>query len=519
VRQSSLPPGPTKPAIAQMIEYVRDPWGYFAKQQKVYGDIFTVTMVGVGKQVVVSSPEALREVVGGDYEQYERSAEVLRYFLGGRALIFQEGMPHRRMRKVMGPPFQGDRMRSYGPVMRRVTDEVLARMPDGELTMSEPMQEITMRVILHCIFGLDEGPRLERVQMHLVQFMKAMLTPWAFIPGLVLKDRVLKVLERLGERQRSADPDRPPTISRWPVLREADHLGAIDAIIFDEIERCERSPAGRQDILAMLVMARDEEGQPLSKKELRDQLIMLMLAGYETTSNSLCWALYLIAKHPEVLSAIRREQEQVFAQGFDPLAVSSLPYLGATIQESMRMMPIAVGVARKLKQDLSVGGYTIKAGTLIMPASYLAQHDPRLWKDPENFDPTRFMGKKPGPSAHFPFGQGVWRCLGAAFADYEMRIVLARLLMRFDIELGPDQKPKPLLQGITVSPIDGMPIRLKKRAVQQAVKPVTPAEPQTGTLGKVGLCPFHADNDATRAENDAAPADQTPAAAGGRRPR
>src|SRR5688572_2298533 len=108
VRQSSLPPGPTKPAIAQMIEYVRDPWGYFARQQKLYGDIFTLTMPGIGSQVVVASPEGLREVMTGDYETYERSAEVLRYFLGGRALIFQEGTPHRRMRKVMGPPFQGD---------------------------------------------------------------------------------------------------------------------------------------------------------------------------------------------------------------------------------------------------------------------------------------------------------------------------------------------------------------------------------------------------------------------------
>jgi cytochrome P450 family 110 len=287
VSQSSLPPGPTKPAIAQMIEYVRDPWGYFARQQKLYGDTFTVKMPGLGSQVVVASPEGLREAVTGDYENYERSAEVLRYFLGGRALIFQEGTPHRRMRKVMGPPFQGDRMRGYGPVMMRVTYDVLGRLPDGTLTMSEPMQEITMRVILHCIFGLDEGPRLERVRMHLVQFMKSMLTPWAFIPGLVLRDRVLKLLERLGEGQRSADPDNPPPISRWPVLRQADHLGAIDAIIHDELERCERAPEGRQDILALLVQARDEEGRPLDKKELRDQLIMLMLAGYETTSGCL----------------------------------------------------------------------------------------------------------------------------------------------------------------------------------------------------------------------------------------
>jgi cytochrome P450 len=498
VRQPSMPPGPTKPALAQMLEYVRDPWGYFAKQQKLYGDTFTIKLPGLGEQVVVASPEGLKEVVTGSYEAYERSAEVLRYFLGGRALIFQEGMPHRRMRKVMGPSFQGDRMRGYGPVMMRVTDEVLGRMQDGTVAMSEPMQEITIRVILQCIFGLDEGPRLERVRTHLVAFMKSMLTPWAFVPGLLLRDRVLKVLERLGESHRRADPDAPPPLSRIPGLRHAQHLGVIDAIIYDEIERCERDGGQREDILALLVRARDEDGKPLSKKELRDQLIMLMLAGYETTSNSLCWALYLLAKNPEVMANVRRELEQSFPAGFDALAANNLPYLGATIQETMRIMPIAVGVARKLKEPLTVDGYTIPAGTLLMPASYLAQQDPRIWKDPERFDPAHFLGKKPGPSAHFPFGQGVWRCLGAAFADYEMRVVLARLLMRFDVELAPGQTAQPLLQGITISPIDGMPVVLKTRA-EKAVPAPREVAASTGTLERVSTgarCPFHADNDA-----------------------
>jgi cytochrome P450 len=478
MQQTSLPPGPSDHPLAQMFSYVRGPYEFFERHQREHGDVFTVNLPGIGKQVVVASPEVLKELTQGSYESYERWGDVLRYILGDHAVIFQEGAPHRRLRKLMTPPFQGDRMRGYGPVMMRVTDQVLGKYGDGEVVeLRKPMQEITIRVILHCVFGLDEGPRFERLRTMLIEFVEAMLTPWAFVSGLVFKGRrVLKLLEFLGEKQRNASPEVTPKLSRIPVLCQADRLGAIDAVLFDEIERAKREAHTREDILAMLVGVRDEEGKPLSREELRDQLITLMLGGHETTSNSLCWALYLLAKSPEAVSAIRAEQAAQFPQGFDPLRASQLSYLGGAIQESMRLMPIAVGVSRKLKVDMVMDGYHVPAGTLVMPASYLAQRHPRLWENPLAFDPTRFVGKKPAPSAHFPFGSGVWRCLGAAFADYEMRVVLTRFLERFDVELLPGQVAKPFLQGFTITPADGMPLRLRLRAAKRASEGVAAQE-------------------------------------------
>lgn len=452
--------------MLQMIAYATRPFEHIRAQHERFGDVFTTRLPGLGNQIIVASPEGIKTLVTGSYEAFDREADTIRFLLGGNALIFQQGTRHRQMRNAMTPPFHGDRMRGYGPVMMAVTDQVLGERAPGVSAPIQPeMQEITVRVILHCVFGLNEGPRFDRMKALLVEFVEGMFGPWAFLASLVITGTsVLNIIERLGDNQRCAAPDGTMPLSRWPLLRQADRLGAIDAMLYDEIERCQRDPGDRQDILALLIRAGQEQGTPFDRQSLRDQLIMLMIAGHETTSNSLCWTLYYLAQNPEVVDELRREHERLFPRGFDALRARELNYMGAVIQESMRMSPIAVGVARRLKQDTTFGEHTIKAGTVVIPASYIAQHDPRLWEQPERFDPGRFMGKKPGMAQHFPFGAGVWRCLGAAFAEYEMRVVLARLLMRYDIELVDRQKPQGFLKGVTITPRGGLPMRLRERS-------------------------------------------------------
>jgi cytochrome P450 len=192
--------------------------------------------------------------------------------------------------------------------------------------------------------------------------------------------------------------------------------------------------------------------------------MMLLIAGHETTSNSLCWAIHQLAQRPDVVAEARREQAERFPDGFDPTRARELPYLGAVIQESMRLTPIALGVARRLKRDMELGGHSLKAGTLLLPSTYLAQRDPRRWERPHEFDPRRFLNKKIEMAAQFPFGLGVWRCLGAAFADYEMRVVLSLLIARYDIELAPDEKAEPVLKGVTIAPKSGLRVRLVERS-------------------------------------------------------
>ena len=464
----SLPPGLKRPALLQLIAYVTRPFEHFTEQQARFGDVFTVRLPGLGPQVVVASPEGIKALVTGSYEAFDREADTIRFLIGGRALVFQQGVQHRQLRNAMTPPFHGDRMRAYGPVMKRVTDEVLAaRSPEQAAPIQTEMQEITVRVILHCVFGLSEGPRFDRLKTLLVEFVDGMLTPWAFVGSLLVTGSgVLSVLERLGKAQRAARPDAAPPLSRWPLKQQADRLGAIDAILFDEIARCEADPHEREDILALLVRAGHAEGASFDRQQLRDQLIMLMIAGHETTANSLCWTLYYLARYPKVVASLRREHESVFPDGFDALRARELPYLGAVIQESMRLSPIAIGVARRLKTDLTLGEHRLEAGTVVIPSSYLAQHDARIWERPEQFEPARFLGKKATTAAHFPFGAGVWRCLGAAFADYEMRVVLTQLLTHYDLELVSQKRPRGILKGVTITPEGGLPLRLCPRAIR-----------------------------------------------------
>jgi cytochrome P450 len=235
-------------------------------------------------------------------------------------------------------------------------------------------------------------------------------------------------------------------------------------MLFDEIEQCRDPGAGREDVLSLLVGVRVEQGLPLSHEELRDQLMLLLIAGHETTSNSLCWTIHQLAQRPAMVAEVRREQAERFPDGFDPTRARELPYLGAVIQESMRLAPIAVGVARRLKRDLELDGHALKAGTILIPSNYLAQRDPRRWERPLEFDPTRFLDKKVDMAAHFPFGLGIWRCLGAAFADYEMRVVLSLLINRYDVELAKDERAQPFLKGITIAPKSGLRVRLVERS-------------------------------------------------------
>lgn len=471
-----LPPGLKRPALLQLIAYVTRPFEHFTEQQARFGDVFTVRLPGLGAQVIVASPEGIKALVTGSYEAFDREADTIRFLIGGRALIFQQGVQHRQLRNSMTPPFHGDRMRAYGPVMKRVTDDVLAaRSPGAATPIQREMQEITVRVILHCVFGLSEGPRFDRLKTLLVEFVDGMLTPWAFLGSLLVTGSgVLSILERLGNAQRAQRPETAPPLSRLPLKRQADRLGAIDAILFDEIARCEAEPNEREDILALLVRAGHAQGAPFDRQQLRDQLIMLMIAGHETTANSLCWTLFYLARHPEVVASLRREQQSVFPAGFDALRARELPLMGAVIQESMRLSPIAIGVARRLKSDVTLGEHTLEAGTVVIPSSYLAQRDARIWDQPERFDPARFMGKKATMAAHFPFGAGVWRCLGAAFADYEMRVVLSQLLTHYDLELVSQTRPQGLLKGVTITPQGGLPLRLHQRAAAISTHSASP---------------------------------------------
>ena len=471
----TLPPGPRLPPALQLVRMSANPFGFLADCRARFGELFTLRMPGGQPQVFASAPDAVRTLTTGGYDDFLRDAEAIRFLLGDHAVIFQQDAPHKETRRLMTPPFHGERMRAYGHDMAAITDDVVGAWQDGDgRVLHKELQEVTLRVILRSVFGMTEGPRTAELGRLIVEYLDALMTPWFYGATLVLSGaRVRDFLRGRGAHMLDA-PAGERTPSRWPLQRVADRLGAIDAILFDEIARCralgDDERAQRPDILALLVAARYDDGSALGDEELRDHLMTLLVGGHETTATSLSWALACALQHPGTLARMQAEVDRVFADGFDPAKVKQLSYLGAVANESMRLYPIATAVTRILKRELTLGGYTLPAGTRVSPCIYLTQRDARLWPQPEAFRPERFLDSKASVYEFFPFGAGVWRCLGAQFAEYEMRVVLARVVAQVDLTLAPGVSIKPVQRGFTVAPSDGVPVRVQRRKPSSVVR-------------------------------------------------
>jgi cytochrome P450 len=410
--------------------------------------------------------------VTAGYDDLSRAGDTLRFMLGDRAVIFQQAQEHKETRKLMAPPFHGDRMRAYGAEMARTADETFASWQDGETrVLHTDFKDITIRVILRCVFGDADAQRLVDLERYFVSYVDQMLRPLIYSASLVLSgERVRWALRKLGAPVRRGE--RAP--SELPFLRIADCLGAIDRILFAEIARCRALPeaviAKRSDLLAMLLAAKHDDGSSLSDETLRDHIMTLLIAGHETTATTLSWTIDCALRHPGTIERMREELARVMDGGFDPTKIKQLAYIGATINESMRLKPIVSAIPRQLKTETSLCGYVLPAGTMVNPSIYLMQRDPRVWPDePTAFRPERFLDKKASVYEFFPFGAGVWRCLGAQFAEYEMRVVLARLLACAEIEaaIGPEARPQQ--RGFTIAPSTGVPVpvRLREESVRK----------------------------------------------------
>lgn len=450
--------------MSNLVKLVRDPYQLLGELRRRKGDLFEFRLAGQPATLVCSEPEAVRQILTGSYDSFERYAGGVELFVDPLSLILIDDDPHRQHRKLLNPAFNAETVRAFGPVMLELTDAVLGRTPTGEtLPLVGPMQDITMRVILRCLFGIAEGPRLEELHGLVIEYLQRVFGPDMVALGVLLTPpRAYAHVVRLSKRARAAGPDVPFTPSRLPIQRIADRLGRIHALLDAEIDRClAEGPDTRNDVLAYMLRARFSDGQPMAREDLLAQLLMLVIGGYETTSLTLCWAVHCLVQHPDALARVRAEVDQVMQGGFDPARVRDLHYLGAVIAESMRMYPIGIGVSRRLRKPMHLVGRDLPAGTIIMTSIYLIQRHPELWTDPDQFQPERMLARKPSATVHFPFGAGVWRCLGAAFAEHEMRIVLARLLTRFTVIPDPSVHVHGEQRGIAAAPTGGLPVRLE----------------------------------------------------------
>ena len=382
------------------------------------------------KQIFTASPE---HALAG------RANVVLKPILGENSILLLDGARHKRERKLLMPSFHGERMRLYGDIMREIADRSIDTWPiEQPFPIHERMQAITLDIILRTVFGVDEGSLLQKLRSLLIEFLRLVgSSPLLLIRWLQINLGPLTSWQRMGKLSRE-----------------------IDTVLYEQIaQRKAATQNGRTDIMAMLVEARDEDGRPMSDQELRDEMITMLLAGHETTATSLSWVVHRLLQNPAVLEKVRAERQRVIGDGpIQAEHVSELEYLDATIKETARLNPIVPAVVRYLEQPTQIGAYEIPTDCVAAPCIYLTHRRPELWPEPETFNPDRFVGKRVDPYTFFPFGGGVRHCLGAAFATYEMKIVLAQILSRVSLRPVPGHTVRVVRRSIMFAPSEGMPV-------------------------------------------------------------
>ena len=421
---SRLPPGPRMPPAVQTAIWFRQAQWLLSQCASRFGETFRLQILHEDAWVVLSNPEHVKQVFTGDPKVFHAGEgnRILLPVLGPHSLLLLDEDEHIQQRKLLLPPFHGARMQGYRDLMREAAVAEIERWPRHEPYRLRPrMQAVTLEIILRAVFGLTEGERIERLRSELRRLLDLLTRPLMLLaPVLMGPER----LDRFG-------PFRA-------LMRE------VDSLIHDEI--AERRKAGvlaeRADIMSLLLQARDAEtGEPMGDSELRDELLTLLVAWHETTANALAWAVERLARHPEKLARLKAE-----------VGTGETKYMDAVVAETLRLRPVISLVARRLKAPVQIGEWLLPAGVTVAPSIYLMHRRPDVYPDPERFEPERFLERGPGTYTWIPFGGGVRRCIGASFAQFEMAVVLAEIVRRWDIEPARSAPERVFRRAITETP-------------------------------------------------------------------
>jgi cytochrome P450 family 110 len=436
----SLPEGPKSPKIWQILHWITMPFSFMRSCSDRYGDRFTVSLSQKLPAVVFfSNPKALQVILtNDDAELFDSPGELnalLEPILGTQSVMGLSGDRHRRMRQLLMPPFHGERMRSYGELIRDVTGEVMSERVTGKtFPVRKSMQKISLRVILRAVFGLNEGTRYHQLERLIGTMLDRMSNP---LSVSLLYFPVLR--QDLGP------------LSPWGNFLRVRRQ--IDQLIYDEIaERRTHPDTSRNDILTLLMSARDEAGEALTDVELRDELMTLLVAGHETTATAITWALYWIHKLPAVREQLLNELQPL--GGFlDPNVLFRLPYLNAVCCETLRIYPVGMATfARVTKSPVELMGSSLEPGTVVVGCIYLAHRREDVYPAPDEFRPERFLERRYSPYEYLPFGGGVRRCIGMAFAQFEMKLVISGILLGFELALADTRSVRLVRRGVVSGP-------------------------------------------------------------------
>jgi cytochrome P450 len=432
---SGLPPS-IEGAWWNTWQIVRDPRRALEGWVKLHGDPFLVHTLN-GTVVITGRADLIREIFGNDPANYDPFATAaLVPILGEGSMLVMGGETHRRERKLVMPMFHGDRMRAYGSAMQEVAiekvNQFLERGP--AIPTLELMTGISLEVIVRTVFGVDHRNLSDSI-MHASREVIRKLNPILFFSRRTH-------FSLFG-------------VSPWDRFQAARHKlrDVFDAIF----EQRQKDGFQGEDIFSMMNAARYEDGEPITRDHLREELMTFLFAGHETSAIAMTWAIYHLHSHPESLRTLRDELHDLPDRS--PASLAAAPYLKAVVQESLRLHPIVTEVIRKLRVPLQLGEWNLPAGLAVAPATVLAHYNPTTYPDPDAFLPERFLKRTYSPFEYMPFGGGHRRCIGAAFAAYEMAIVLGTLLSEHRWELVDAGPVVPKRRNLTMGPSSNVSIR------------------------------------------------------------
>jgi cytochrome P450 len=433
------------PAAAQTLVWALAPTWMMDRCAQRLGDAFTLTFAPSGMRLVMfSDPDAVKTLFTAPPEVAPSAtgSSPLAPVVGRSSVLVLTGPEHMRQRKLLLPPFHGERMREYEDAIVQATERDMAGWRLGApMSLQRHTRQITLEVILQAVFGV-EAERMQPLKDSITELFEPM--------------HVVAVLKALVSRPSGARPT-------GAIGRALDRL---DALIYAEIarRRAEHDLERRSDILSLLLQARDEDGAHMTDGELRDELVTLLLAGHETTATSVAWAIERLVRHPDKLARLLAEIDAARDGGGDE-------YMTAVVNETLRVRPVVPIVARLLTQELQVGAYLLPAGTRVVPSIYLTNRNPRVYEHPREFRPERFLDDASGQAINsfswIPFGGGIRRCIGASFALLEMKTILRTMLATYEPRVpdGRGRRDEPIRRrAITLVPGRGASVVWQRRA-------------------------------------------------------
>ncbi len=407
---------------------------FMERCRRRFGQTFRLRVLGVGDIVFISDPPSIKRLFTGPSRLPRGRTLILEPVVGPRSILLLQGDEHLRRRRLMLPPFHGERMRAYETTIAEATEQEIASWPLGEEFQLHPrMQAITLEVILRAVFGVEDEHRREELRVLLLE-----LVGMTGSPSLQLLTLAPRVPTHVG-----------------PLRRLRRLLERSDAILCAQIaeRRADHGLGEREDILSMLCAARFDDGEQMSDAEIRDQLMTLLLAGHETTATALAWALDLLFHNRDAFASLR-----------ESVAAGSTDFLDAVATETLRLRPVVPQVGRQLTAPGEYGGYELPGNAVLMASISLAHTRPDVYPDPYRFQPQRFLSDAPDTFAWIPFGGGTRRCLGASFAQFEMQVVLRTLVEQTSLRPAYDRPERMTRRNLTLAPRAGVRAVLESRS-------------------------------------------------------